>query len=169
MPFLVKGIKPKKLSIDAVRLELLNELRAEGRDSVKELEKTVRYWTKDKPKFETIIGLTGRDASVFVGPTGNTKGAQKWQWLDEGTRAHVILPRRARMLRFTVGGYSGSHPNSLDVRPAVSGTEVVFAKRVHHPGIAARNWSYLIQRRRKQKFIKRMLAAVKRGMEKAQR
>lgn len=37
----------------------------------------------------------------------------------EGTPAHIIRPRRARMLRFTVGG------------------QVVFARQVNHPGTKA--------------------------------
>lgn len=40
--------------------------------------------------------------------------------VHEGTRAHVIVPRRARVLRFPSGG------------------RVVFARRVHHPGTRPR-------------------------------
>lgn len=39
--------------------------------------------------------------------------------LEKGSRPHIIVPRRASVLRFEVGG------------------RVVFAKRVHHPGTQA--------------------------------
>lgn len=41
---------------------------------------------------------------------------------DRGSRPHVILPRRARVLRFESGGMT------------------VFARRVNHPGTRAKNW-----------------------------
>lgn len=48
--------------------------------------------------------------AISVGQTG--------QYLIEGTRPHMIFPRRARALRFAVGG------------------QTVFARYVHHPGTA---------------------------------
>lgn len=42
-------------------------------------------------------------------------------YIEEGTRPHVIRPRRAQTLRFVVGG------------------RVVYAKVVHHPGTKARH------------------------------
>ena len=41
-------------------------------------------------------------------------------FVNDGTRPHIIRPRRAQVLRFTVGG------------------RTVFAKVVHHPGTRAR-------------------------------
>lgn len=43
---------------------------------------------------------------------------------EYGTRPHVIRPRRARVLRFPVGG------------------RIVYARRVNHPGTPARPWFY---------------------------
>ena len=65
---LVKTIKPKKLAIDQVRLNILNALREEGRIIAKEFEKTTRTWKGTKPKFEVLIGLDSKDAIVVVGP-----------------------------------------------------------------------------------------------------
>jgi hypothetical protein len=87
---LAKGIKPKKLRVDKVRLNLLNALRKEGRIVKKEFEKTTATWTGDKPTFMILISLAGGNAVVLVGPGGSTKGTQKWVWLDEGTKPHVI-------------------------------------------------------------------------------
>lgn len=42
--------------------------------------------------------------------------ARHARWVHDGTRPHMIRPRRARALRFEVGG------------------RIVFAQRVNHPG-----------------------------------
>lgn len=52
-------------------------------------------------------------------------------FIEGGTRAHDIRPKRARALRFATG--SGVR---LSGRPR-KGAGVVFAKRVHHPGTKA--------------------------------
>ena len=48
--------------------------------------------------------------------TGSFEGVDYTPFVIDGTRPHVILPRRARHLRFVIGG------------------RVIFARRVRHPG-----------------------------------
>lgn len=149
-----KSIKPQRLKIDAIRLELLNELRAEGRDQVKEENKTIATWQHDKPTFEFLISLTRSDASVLSGPGGNPKGIKKWNWLNEGTRV-----RRAVM---SSNWRSKTKPGRL--RSGWGRGRVVFiSKRIARPGIEARGWSEIIQKRRKRPFQRRMISAMQRA------
>lgn len=52
-------------------------------------------------------------------------------FVEFGTKAHTIVPRRRKALRFAAGGSA-----TLSGRPR-SGGQVVFAKRVRHPGTRA--------------------------------
>jgi len=164
-----KPIRPRKLRVDKVRLEILNALRAEGRVVKKELEKTVRNFRGARPGFETLIGLTTKEATVLTGPTGTVKAVQKWKWLDEGTRGpYPITARRAPLLKFRLGYNPGTRPGTLTTRGSYYiGTHWRSKKTVIHPGIKARGWSALVQQRRKKPFIKRMNTAVRVGMAKA--
>lgn len=54
---------------------------------------------------------------------------ERWLWLDEGTRQHVITPKRRKFLKFEAGG----------------GT--VFARKVNHPGTKARYYTKQVQRK----------------------
>ena len=47
-------------------------------------------------------------------------GTEYAKYVEEGTRPHVIVPKRAKVLAFKVGG------------------SMVFARRVNHPGFAGR-------------------------------
>jgi hypothetical protein len=169
MTFMVKVIKPPGLKVDQIRLELLNAMRKEGRLQKKRLAETARHWTGAKPTFEFLIGLTGTETALFVGPSGDTKGAQKWVWIDEGTPPHIIRPRNARILAFRVGGRSGSSPNTLAVSAGRRGSKWAHAKVVHHPGIRARNWAITLMKERMNPYYASINAAVKRGYEKASR
>jgi hypothetical protein len=146
---LVKGLKPKKLKIKEVRLNILNALRAEGKVVKAELEKTTTTWKGAKPTFTIAIGLTGQDAIVLIGPAGSAKGAQKWGWLDEGTEAHIIKAKNVPNVKtFSSGAGSISPPWRK-------------AKQVKHPGIDAREWSEEIVKRRKKPFTKAILKAAR--------
>lgn len=162
--FVVKGIKPNKLKVKEVRLEILNALRAEGRDVVKELRKTTATWSGEKPDFEAIIGLSGEDASVFAGPTGSEMGAKKWRWLDAGTRIRWALMSRDWRSK-TRPGFVGSGPGAG--RVLLAGRRAMTRRNIApRPGIQARGWSELIQKRRKRKFRDRIIAAKNRGLKK---
>lgn len=59
------------------------------------------------------------DTTTRTGPVVTTTvfaNARYARWVESGSRPHAIVPRRAKALRFEVGG------------------RVVFAKRVWHPG-----------------------------------
>lgn len=61
---------------------------------------------------------TGSGSRMVLG--GVTADAPYAHFVHDGTRPHLIVPRRANVLRFEVGG------------------RTVFAKRVHHPGTRPR-------------------------------
>lgn len=161
---LAKGIKPKKLRVDKVRLNLLNALRAQGKIVKKELEKTTAAWKGAKPTFEFLISLTGGNATVLIGPGGNIEGAQKWEWIDKGTKKNYpIVAKNVPNLIFRHG--SGFTPKTrVKVFASRSGTNTgswIRKKKVIHPGIEAREWSVEIAKRRKKPFTKAMIEAAR--------
>jgi hypothetical protein len=156
MIFVIKKIKAPRLQIDAVRLELLNVMRAEGKIEQRELNKTTASWQGDKPQFETLISLQGGAASALTGPVGNEQGIKKWGWLDQGTRV-----RYATM--------SGNWRSKTRQRWFGSGRgrgRVLFVNRKRpRPGIAARGWSEALTLTRKNAFRKSVMAGLQRASQ----
>lgn len=61
-------------------------------------------------------------------------------FVEFGTRPHVIMPRRRKMLRWTVGSTTGRYVTSRSGRQRYQGGQsgsYVFAQRVNHPGTRA--------------------------------
>ena len=86
MVVLVKAIKAPRLRSDAMRLALLNAMRAAGRFLVKtDFKQTTRTW-KHKVKFETLVSLKPPGPTILIGTDD-----QVWNWLNEGTRPHPIF------------------------------------------------------------------------------
>jgi len=163
----VKPIRPKRLRVDAVRLEILNALRAEGREQVDILRQTVQGWQGETPSFEALIGLGGGDATLIVGPTGSEKAVQKWQWLDEGTRPHPITARRAPLLKFRTLYAPSTTVGEFTSRGSMKYGPWAARLSVQHPGTQARGWSSKLQQMRKQRFVDAMNDALRRGMDRA--
>jgi hypothetical protein len=158
---LVKGIKPKKLQIDKIRRNLLDALETEGRLIAREFDKTTASWSGEKPRFEVETNLSSRDAEVLVGPTGADKAVDKWVWLDQGTRPHVIRPVNAKRLAFRANYRPKTRVGVFGSAGGGSSGPRVFAKSVQHPGTEARNWSEDIVKRRRKPFTRNMIAAAK--------
>lgn len=160
----VKTIKPSKMKIDSVRLELLNALRDEAKDIITEYNKTVRTW-RNKPEFTQAISLAGGDAAVLVTPDGPNR--KQFEYVDLGTVPHIIRPVRATILRFRTGYSAKTSPGVIGSTGGGASGDVVYRPQVFHPGTEARRFSEIIQQRRKDKFRERILGAMRRGMEKA--
>lgn len=158
---LAKAIKPQKLRVDKVRLNILNALRAEGRIIKKEFEKTTATWKGAKPTFEIAIGLTGTDAIVLIGPAGNQKGAQKWGWLNDGTEAHIIKAKNAPNLVFQTGFTPKTKVKTFSSVAGSSSPPWRATKQVKHPGTEPRAWTGEIAKRRRKPFTKAMTKAAR--------
>ncbi len=160
--FSVKGIKPKKLKVDAFRLEMLNALRAEGRAVKKEYEKTTKTWKK-KPEFEMLIGLTGKDASVLVGTDNEIYG-----YVDEGTEGHYVPKTGVATMKFRPGYKAKTKPKQIkSYKGGAFGNKIVRRGRWWVKGIQPREFSPTIQKRRRKPFTRRMVKAMQAAGSKA--
>lgn len=155
--FQVKLIKAKKLNVDAFADEIKKALKAEGQDVVGEYEKTTGTWKK-KPEFEVLIDTSGGEAAVLVG-TDN----EIYNYVDQGTRPHIIRPVRARALRFKSGYKAKTTPGKIGSQSGGSFGDTVYAQQVRHPGSKAREFSQVIQKRRKKPFTRRMVKAMQKA------
>jgi len=157
-----KAIKPQRLKVDGIRLELLNELRKEGKDHRKSLDKTTSSWSGEKPKMESVISLTGKDATVISGPTGS--GSDKWLYLDEGTKIRWALMS---------GDWKSKTKSGTFKSGRGAGRAVIVGKRAMQrrgirprPGIKARGWSAMLTKQRKKPFQRRIIKSMQRGASK---
>jgi hypothetical protein len=160
-----KQIKPAKLKVDKVRLEILNALRAQGKEIVADYNQTVQTW-RNKPSFEVAVSLSGGGATVLVTPDGPNR--QQFEYVDKGTRPHIIRPRRATVLRFKSTYRAKTSPGVIGSGPGGASGSDVYRQFVNHPGTEARRFSEIIEKRRRKRFQEAMVDAMQRGMEKAQ-
>jgi len=161
---LLKSIKPQRLKVDAIRLELLNALRSEAAAIKKEYRKTVQSWD-DPPSFDDAISLAKGDAVALVGPTGSQQQVNKFLWLDKGTRIRWALMSRNWRSK-TRPGQLNSGPGSG--RVIIAGRRAMQSRNIQpRPGIEARNWTDIIAQRRRRPFQRAMVKAIQRGARKA--
>lgn len=155
----------KKADAKEIRLQILNELRKEGRRQVRELKKTIETWKGVRPGFDFLVGLT-RDghASVLTGPVGPKFGVLKWFWLDQGTKIRWALMSRDWRSKTTRRSFS-SRPG--EGRAVLRGRRAMLAAGIGpRPGIEAREWTNLLMENRKRPFQRNMGKAVRRGTRK---
>jgi len=163
----VSPIEPRQIKTMVVLNEILQAMKAEGDREIAELQKTVRTWSGPRPRF---VYSHGPDFSFRVGPLDDgSEGYKKWCILNAGARPHLIQPRRARFLRFRVGGFRPkTRPRLLDSElGARARGPLLRVRRVRHPGIKARNWTAELKKRRAPAYAQAVRAALRRGVAKA--
>lgn len=178
-----KVLVPEKFDWPNMLGELRKEWDAIGKDIVKDFEKTTTTWTRNKPRF-----VVDKDENMFlrfeggsqkwemtIGPhaqaAGDTKGGtsayQIWVWLDDGTRPHVIVPKKAPRLAFIWDGFGSYRPKTkpgvIDSFEGGSTGDWVYRKRVKHPGHKPRRFTQTITRKWQLPIYKRMEAAMNRA------
>lgn len=129
-------------------------LRDAAEDAVKDFEKTAATWLH-KPAFV-----------IKEQPTGFLVGTddEVWTMLDQGTRAHRIVARRVKRLRFASGFTAKTRPGFVGSQAGGSSGGPVFAQEVNHPGTTARAWSKLIAAKYKAQLSRYISKRIKEAM-----
>jgi len=157
MPVLFKAIKSSKLKEDTFRLEFLNEMRKTGTAVRKDYSKTTRTWRGDKPTFKQLVSLAGGGPTLVIEVTGG-HGADKWFWLDRGTKVRYATMSLSFRAKTQVGNLSSGSGR---------GGVLFVNKKRPRPGIKARGWTILIVRRWTPRFKRNMEGAMGRAAKKS--
>ncbi len=151
--FVIKAIKPRKLRIDAFRLESLTGLHDMEGQVKKDFKKTIETWQGDKPKFDSAISLKQPGPTLIVDASGGPeKGVKKWNWLNKGTPV-----RRALMSK---DWKSKTRPGLIG-SGAGRGRMLFVSRKLKRPGIKARGWTAALEKKWAPKFRKRMEEAMR--------
>ena len=137
MPFKLKPIVPRKGflgDVNALERAIETALDDTADFTREQFEKTTQTWD-DKPSF--VVSTTKAGRSVYT-------RHRIWNMLNRGTRAHPIRPKRAKVLRFKVGGRAKTLPGYIGSTRGSPGKTPVVARRVMHPGTEPRAWTEAI-------------------------
>lgn len=164
---IVTPIKPKAYRRQAIRDEILKEGARIGKDMSKSMREDVATW-KHKPTFPVKVSSTTKKLVIDV--TASGPNARIYEYVDQGTRAHNIFPRRAGgALRFKWGGPGSYSPKTEPGRGgatrAYQSGKIVFFKKVRHPGIKARRFGRNVARLWEAQIPRRLQEAINRGIK----
>lgn len=146
-----------------MRRELTVEMRAIGYELKAKHEQVVKDW-KNKPVFK--IGYSITPYRIFVRVFADGKNAKIWQYVNEGTKAHLIFPRvRGTKLKFRTGYEAKTAPVAkVNAGGGRSTGNWVATEGVSHPGTEARKFTETFDDELKQVFRRRIEAAIKRAV-----
>lgn len=133
----MKVIVPKKLfQGDRYKSIVEQELDKEAVRTKDELDRSAHNW-KHKPTFaihsSPVQRIIATDDEIYG-------------FVNDGTRPHMILPRRARRLRFLTPYVAKTTPGVIGRFGGGHGNKVVFARAVRHPGFQARKFTKVAAR-----------------------
>jgi len=136
----LRAIVPKgrsKLDPQAQRKAVFDGLQDAALEAQKDFQKTTSSWSHSVT-FEIVARADGYE----IGTKDDI-----WNMLNKGTKAHTIVPKSAKRLRFRGGYKAKTRPAWIGSGPGGASGSVVYRKIVRHPGTKARSWSQLIGKR----------------------
>ena len=135
------AIVPNRVNRRSIVQRYLHGAEQQTVEAVKrDLEQTMRTW-KRKSRI-TVKVERGKHTIYRFYVDGKV-----WNWLDQGTRPHIIVPVRAKMLRFQKGFVAKTQVGRLASGQGGKFGPYTFRDVVLHPGTKARGWSALIVKR----------------------
>jgi hypothetical protein len=143
---------------------ILEELFKLGERNVKahkkEREKTIATWQGARPAWVGAVRRVGRQDIVrmWVFREGEPFGQKKWGWLDEGTKV--------RYMHVSDDWRSKTTPNKVS---SGEGRGTTTGLGFPLPGIEARNWNIIINKKLSNRLEKGFNTAVKRGLKRRRR
>ena len=160
MAILIKEIKPSRLKVDAMRLELLNEMRKVATQVKKDYEKTTKTW-KHKPKFDVNISLKP-PGPVLIVETDD----EIYRYVDKGTKPHLIFAgiytgkSDKKVLAFGSKFGAKTKPGVIGSSAGSSGGKTVLRPYVQHPGTKPRKFEEAITKIWTPKYKRQMEKAM---------
>jgi hypothetical protein len=158
----LKVIIPKPLNTASMRTTLRDGMKEYAPHLLKSFQHTTDGFKEIKPKFTAKMYVLAHSISIKVEIGGDDKSVKVWNYLDEGTRPHVIRAKGKKALSFKWGG-PGSYKAKTRPRDIYSGgggispdAKRVAFKKVHHPGTEAREWRTTITKMHTPFFVRYM-------------
>jgi hypothetical protein len=158
----LEPIQPKsKVLIDVTKLdhELKGALDHTANIVRDDFHKTVKTWRKPA-KFEKKKPRTTRAGLEATVSTND----EIYFYIDEGTKPHIIRPRRVNYLRFQTGYRAKTRVGIISSRPGGPSGPTVLAKQVLHPGFPARKFAKTIAERRQKNLVNLVRLAFNRSL-----
>lgn len=164
MPIRLNAIVPTRfLKFGTVRAELLMQLDREIDIIDRMYKKTYRTW-RNKPIFRKSHKTTANRLSAQTATDSDIM-----LWLDEGTKAHLIMARaRGRhlgRLAFQTGFIPKTKPRTIGSGAGGRFGDFVYPPAVWHPGTKPRKFTDEIVNRRKDRYKIAMQRALDRGVK----
>jgi len=122
------------LNAAALSRAIDNGLDAAARGVKVDFQTTTETWSH-QPQFAIESG----DGERTVATTDPIYG-----YVSGGTRPHVIVPKRAKVLRFNAGAKPKTSVRVIGSTAGAAGSTPVVAHRVQHPGTEAREFDQVI-------------------------
>lgn len=124
----------------------------------KDFQRTTRTW---KTSVIFVIHKTTANGDTLRGSVGTDN--KIYGYVNDGTRAHIIRPKRARALRFQTGYRAKTKYRVLSSSSGGAYGAVAYAQIVHHPGTKPREFDITIADMRQSDFEKAVAQAIVRG------
>lgn len=152
-----RWLMDKSRNLSAAMRDAMKETEREG---LRMYRRTSNNWS-NQPEYKVEREQGSNHITLVFGTSDKI-----WNWLDRGTRPHIIRPKRAKVLAFQWGG-PGSY--KAKTRPGWIGSgsggpsgDTVFRRAVHHPGTEPRHWTAAIQGELDKKSVAIMLRHLER-------
>lgn len=148
----MKAIKVPRDFLDSKKMQRAvdNALTGQALSIKIDFDVTTQTW-KHRPQFQ--ITETKNSRSVFTTD-------KIYTIVTRGARPHLIVPRRAKMLRFMSKFRPKTRPGAIRSNAGFVGGVPIYARRVRHPGHAPRNFDLAIAEKANKEFPKTMQRAI---------
>lgn len=156
MPARLELIRPKRPFLVGMKrfdIEVGAAQQAAAEEALRRYERITSDW-KTKVTFH-IRKLKG---GVAVGTRNKV-----FNFVDKGTKPHIIRPKRSRVLRFQASYKAKTRPGSLTSGGGgATGSTVFTARPVQHPGTQAREFTPRIAAEMRKVYSREMRKAISR-------
>jgi hypothetical protein len=145
-------VLPRRLVLDGRAFDraINNGLQASAEAAREDFRVTTQTWKTDV-RFRIVKGRFARTVA-----TSN----KIYGYVNDGTRPHIIRPRRARALRFRTPYRAKTRVGKISSRRGGYGDTVVYTRIVQHPGTKARGFAKAIQQKWRELLPRTMQRAI---------